>query len=119
MGNDGISTEQVSKLAELTGLNTFIQSRKNGYSAILQPVGDKLSNNVRKNILLMRALLGEHRLLLLEEPFEHLEQPYKDNIIQYIKEDKSATVLIASQDEQLSVYWDTVLMINKNGEMVN
>jgi len=119
MGNDGISIEQVTKLAEIAGLHTFIQSCKNGYDTILQPVGNKLSNNVRKNILLMRALLGEHRLLLLEEPFDHLEQPFKNNIIQYIKEDKAATVLIASQDEQLSVYCDTVLMINKNGEMVN
>ncbi len=119
MGNDGINTEELTKLATILGLNGFVESCHEGYDTVLQPVGNKLCNNVRKNILLMRALLGEYRLLLLEEPFDHLQQPFKNNIIQYIKEDKTATVLIASQDEQLSSYCDKVLMLTTNGEMVN
>ncbi len=119
MGNEGISTQELSKLAAILGFNEFVESCHEGYDTVLQPVGHKLSNKVRKNILLMRALLGEHRLLLLEEPFDHLEQPFKNNIIQFIKEDDTATVLIASQDEQLSSYCDKVLMLNNNGEMVN
>jgi len=119
MGNDGTSTEELTKLATILGLNEFVESCHEGYDTVLQPVGHKLSNNVRKNILLMRALLGEHRLLLLEEPFEHLQQPFKNNVIQYIKENKTSTVLIASQDEQLSSFCDKVLMLNNNGEMVN
>ncbi len=119
MGNDGTSTEELTKLAIILGLNEFVESCHEGYDTVLQPVGHKLSNNVRKNILLMRALLGEHRLLLLEEPFDHLHQPFKNNVIQYIKENKTSTVLIASQDEQLSSFCDKVLMLNNNGEMVN
>ncbi len=119
MGNDGICTEELTKLANILGFNTFVESCHEGYDTVMQPVGQKLSNNVRKNILLMRALLGEHRLLLLEEPFDHLEQPFKNNIIQHIKKDKTATVLLASQDEQLSSYCDKVLMLDKNGELVN
>lgn len=119
MGNERISAKQVTKLAEIAGLHVFVQSCKEGYDTLLQPVGNKLSNNVRKNILLMRALLGQHRLLLLEEPFDHLEQPFKNNMIQYIKEDTTATVLIASQDEQLKNHCDKVLLISKNGEMLN
>jgi len=119
MGNDDTNTEELTKIATILGLNEFVESCHEGYDTVLQPVGHKLSNNVRKNILLMRALLGEHRLLLLEEPFDHLQQPFKNNIIHYIKEDKTATVLIASQDEQLSSYCDIVLMLNNNGEMVN
>ncbi len=76
MGNDGISTEEVTKLATILGLQGFVESCHEGYDTILQPVGNKLSNNVRKNILLMRALLGEHRLLLLKDPFDHLHQPF-------------------------------------------
>ena len=71
------------------------------------------------DILLIRALLGEQRLLLLEDPFDHLVQPFKNNVIQYIKERKTATVIITSQDEQLSSYCDKVLIINRNGEMAN
>jgi len=119
MGNDEISIEQVTRMANLVGLNTFIETSKGGYDSILLPVGNKLSNNVRKNILLIRALLGEQRLLLLEDPFDHLQQPFINNVIQYIKENKTSTVLIASEDEQLSNYCDKVLMMNEHGMMIN
>ncbi|MEJ7828757.1 MAG: hypothetical protein WKF91_11190, partial [Segetibacter sp.] len=119
MGNNNISMQQITKLAAIAGLQDFVESCKQGYDTLLQPVGNKLSNNVRKNILLIRALLGEQRLLLLEHPFDHLEQPFKNNIIQYIIENKTATVLIDSQDEELNIFCDKVLMLNKSGEMVN
>ncbi len=117
MGNKEISVEEVSKVASITGLETFVQSCKEGYDTMLQPVGNKLSSNVRKNILLMRSLIGEHRLLLLEEPFEHLAQPFKHNTIQYIKEDKTATVIIASEDEQLKTYCDKIILIDNAGDI--
>ncbi len=119
MGSDEIGIDQVTKMAELVGLTSFVQSYKDGYDTVLQPVGLKLSYRDRKNILLMRALLGEHRLLLLEAPFDHLEEPHRTNTILYIKENKNITVLIASQDERLSQYCDQVLTLTNSGEMDN
>jgi ABC-type bacteriocin/lantibiotic exporter with double-glycine peptidase domain len=113
MGNEAIGMEEVVLIAEKTGLNKFVQICPQGYDTILQPAGTKLSNNVRRNILLLRALLGHHRLLLLEEPFEHLEEPYKTNIVQYIKKNKTATVLIASQDGKLINYCDKIIPLIK------
>lgn len=117
MGDKDISLEQILTLAELTGLNEFIQSNKQGFDTILEPAGNKLSNNVRKNILLIRALAGNQKLLLLNEPFGHLKYPYKKNIIQYIKKAKKATVLITSQDESLSSFCDQVFTMNKTDEV--
>ena len=119
MGNENIGMDEVNKLAALSGLDVFVQSSRQGYNTLLQPVGNKLSNNVRKNILLLRALLGEHRLLLLEEPFDHLSQPYKDNMIEYIKQDKTSTVLIASHDEELTRHCDRIIMLSSNGEVID
>ena len=119
LGNNDISKQQIARLAELSGLDVYIQSCKEGYDTLLQPAGNKLSNNVKKNILLLRALLGNQRLLLLNEPFDHLEQPYKNNVIQYIKDCRAATVIIASKDEQLENYCDKVLTIIKNDRMIN
>ncbi len=119
MGNDAITLEEVTKLAKLTGLDKYVQSCKNGYDCIMQPVGNKLSNTVRKNILLMRSLLGRHRLLLLEEPFDHLAEPYKSNVLEFIKNDKTATILIASQDNMLKNYCSQVIQLDINGRIVN
>ena len=118
MDSEAIKMDEVAYLAEISGLNTFVQSSKDGYDTILLPVGNKLSSNVRKNILLIRALLGEHRLLLLEEPFEHLAAPYRMNIINYIQKDKTATVIIASQDEELKEYCDKTILI-EDGRIIS
>lgn len=119
MGREDVDINEVNKLAALSGLDAFVKSSREGYNTLLQPVGNKLSNNVRKNILLLRALLGEHRLLLLEDPFDHLNKPYKNNMVEYIKLHKNATVLIASQDEELKRYCDRVIMLSSNGEIIN
>lgn len=112
MGNKAVTLEQVSKLAELCGLQEFIRTSRNGYDSQLLPVGNKLSRNVRKNILLMRALLGPSRLMLLEEPFEHLREPYRTNMINYIRQEKNATIVIASEDERLAPHCDKIIQLD-------
>ena len=115
MGNSNIKTGEVKHLVQITGLQPFVESCKNGYDTELLPVGNKLSNTTRKNILLIRALLGGHRLLLLEEPFDHLEPPYKSQTINHIRKDIAVTILIASRDEELGNYCDKVILISKDG----
>ena len=117
MGNKDISIDQVNKLASLTGLDSFIKSCKQGYDTMLLPVGIKLSNNDRRNILLIRALLGSHRLLLLEDPFDHLKEPFRSNVINHIRRDKSCTVLIASQHDDLSAVCDHIYHLEMNGQI--
>jgi len=117
LGNKDISIDRVNRLATLTGLDAFIRTCKNGYDTLLLPVGLKLSNTDRRNILLIRSLLGSHRLLLLEDPFDHLREPFKSNVISHIRSDKTATVLIASQSDDLSSVCDKVYMLERNGTM--
>jgi ABC-type bacteriocin/lantibiotic exporter with double-glycine peptidase domain len=83
------------------------------------PVGFKLPAKVRKNILLIRALLGEHRLLLLEEPFEHLSEPYRRNMINYIRTHRGATVFIASAHENLAEDCDRNILLNNEGYLIS
>jgi ATP-binding cassette, subfamily B, bacterial len=113
MGDAAVTVDQVQELAEKTGLLHFVQSCPLGYDTLLQPAGSKLSTRTRKNILLLRALLGHQRLLLLEDPFDHLDEPYKTGIINFIKSTKKATVLIASNDTALDAYTNSIMLLQK------
>ena len=112
MGNDNVKLEEINHLIKITGLDEFIQSIPNGYETMLLPVGSKLSNTTKKNILLTRALLGQHRLLLLEEPFSHLQEPYKSNVINYLKKDKTSTIIVASNTNEN--YFNKTIEIGQN-----
>lgn len=117
MGKPSIELRQVNELCEITGLSSYVKSLPNGYDTVLLPVGNKLAEKVRKTILLIRALLAEHRLLLLEDPFTHLPPENKIKAINYVKENKGSTILIASLDETLSPYCDQVIELNPDGTL--
>ncbi|BAV08928.1 ABC-type bacteriocin/lantibiotic exporter, contains an N-terminal double-glycine peptidase domain [Filimonas lacunae] len=112
LGN-AIAMEEITALAAKTGLDQFVRSNKEGYDVILDPTGKRLSHHVRQNILLVRALLGKHRLLLLEEPFAHLDEECRKQMLALIKSESNATVFIASEDESLSDSCHMVVRMNK------
>ncbi|WP_276482312.1 peptidase domain-containing ABC transporter [Paraflavitalea pollutisoli] len=118
MGNDKIDLQQVTELCDITGLTRFIKTLPLGYDTQLLPVGNKLADNVRKNILLIRAVLAEHRLMLLEDPFAHLPPENKSRMIEYIRQNTASTILIASHDDSVSPYCDQVIELSPEGEIL-
>ena len=118
MTNKHTSLEEITQLAEKIGLIEFIQSNKDGYDTILDPLGKRLSKKTKQDVLLLRVLIGKHRLLLLEEPFNHLEKEQKDAVINFLKNEKNATIIITSEDESTIKECDVILKL-VNGKLVN
>jgi ABC-type bacteriocin/lantibiotic exporter with double-glycine peptidase domain len=98
MANPSISLSDVSLLAEKIGFQNFIRNTKLGYDTLLDPQAKKLSKKIRQDILLLRALIGKHRLLLLEEPIQHLDVQQQSSVLDFLRNDKSATILITSNE---------------------
>ena len=111
MCNVGIQLNEVSDLVVKLGLDDFVQTDKNGLDMMLDPVGKRLSKRTKQKILLIRALVGKHQLLLLEEPFEYLDKASADTLMTWLKNLKNTTVLIASDDEELSKECDLVVRL--------
>lgn len=117
MGNEEIRNTDITDLAARCGLNDFIQSHPQGFDTMLDPTGKRLPSKVREDILLMRALLGHRRLVLLEEPFNHLEKKYQNSVLEYLKKDQHSTVLLTTVDSSIAAQCDYVLYV-KNGQVL-
>ena len=113
MGNEVITIGEVTAIANVTGLTEFVQAQKEGYDTLLDPAGKKLSKKVVQTILLIRALLGNHRLLLLEEPLHDLDSIYAQRILAYLKNDINATIIIATGNAEIAQACEKVLWLNK------
>ncbi len=111
LGNENITMQTVVDLAAKTGLNNCIATLKNGYDTILDPAGKRLSRNVIHKILLVRALAGKPRLLLLEEPWQQSENSYRKQIIQLLCEIKNTTLVVVSNDEEFASLCDKVITL--------
>ncbi len=111
MGNPAITLNEVAESVEKFGLSGFVQSDKKGIDMLLDPLGKRLSKQTKQKILLIRALLGNHRLLLLEAPFEYLNEITTNAVMAYLKTLQHTTVLIASDDHFLSKQCDVVIAL--------
>lgn len=117
MGNAEINITQVTDYVAKLGLEEFVQSDKLGLYRILDPVGKRLSKDIRKKILLVRALLGHHRLLLLEEPFEHLDESTIAMLSSILGKMKSTTVFITSSATKLPLAVDAIVDLGNAGKL--
>ncbi|HVG11870.1 MAG TPA: ATP-binding cassette domain-containing protein [Flavisolibacter sp.] len=98
MGRENIDTDYVAKLSEVIGLKPFIASLPFGYDTDLDPTGKRLPRNVIQKILLLRALAHRPRLLLMEEPWQGIEEVFKSSIQNLLLTLENTTVIIATND---------------------
>jgi ABC-type bacteriocin/lantibiotic exporter with double-glycine peptidase domain len=96
MGQSNIDRQRLRELSEKLGLKDFLSQMPEGWDSILDPDGRKLPRNVVHKILLIRALLPNPRLLILEDPLSGLDEPYRSQFIDLIKNDFTDTTIIVS-----------------------
>lgn len=111
MGNKQIAYEEVTSLVKKCGLSNYVESLPKGYDTELDPTGKKLSSIVRQDILLLRALLGKRRLLLLEEPFTSLDTVNKQHIAAFMLGVENATVIIATNEITIAQQCDLIIYL--------
>lgn len=98
-GRKEILPEQISTLAEKLGVKSYINTLHKGYDTQIDPMGKKLPSNIIKKLLLLRAFSNSPDLLLLEEPWQGLEESTKKEMTEYILNDlKNVTVFVVTND---------------------
>jgi ATP-binding cassette, subfamily B, bacterial len=116
MGNPEIDMQQVIRLFNEVGLAGFLSTQEDGFDTLLDPTGKRLSRNVISKILLVRALVGQPRLLLLEEPWTQIEEPYRSQIIRLLLKDyPNTTILVVSNDPEFGNLSDQVIDVKADG----
>lgn len=115
MGRADVDTAYLNELVAKVGLTPFLASLEKGYDTELDPAGKRLPRNVVQKIQLVRALLIKPGLLLLEEPWQGVEAPYRQQIQDLLLHElKNTTVLVSSADPHFAQQCDGVIDLTAN-----
>jgi ABC-type bacteriocin/lantibiotic exporter with double-glycine peptidase domain len=111
MGNPAIKHTDVNDLIKISGLQNFISAQPKGFDTHLDPMGKIVSAEIKQTILLLRALIGKKRLLLLEDPINNISANNQAQIIDYIFMDKTNTTILTTSDKGVAQKSDCIIYL--------
>ena len=118
MGREGVDIKRVVQLLDKVGLSSYFASLPQGFDTILDPMGQRLPEQIIHNIMLVRAIAGSPRLLLLEEPWSGMEDSDREQIIDLLASLKDITVIVVSNDDKFAAACDQILYMQENGSLI-
>jgi ABC-type bacteriocin/lantibiotic exporter with double-glycine peptidase domain len=112
MGNTSITANELMQLADVIGLKEYINQLPNGLDTMLEPTGKGLSTIIAKKVLLLRTIVNQPKLLLLDEPFELAGAESSKNISDYLLTLKNITTVVITGYKPFAEKADLVIWMD-------
>ena len=113
LGKNGIVSGDVLNLIKELKFQSIIHGNTNGLESILDPFGSRLSTNMIKKILLLRALVHQPKMLFMDEPFIGLFDAERNSLMSYLQKLKSqSTIFIIANDAEVWQVSDRMISLS-------
>jgi PrtD family type I secretion system ABC transporter len=114
-----VDPEAVVEAAKLVGLHEIILSWPKGYDTMLGDAGFSPSGGQRQRLAIARALYGNPRYVVLDEPNANLDEVGEQALIQAMRHlrERGATVIVTTHRPRLIGIVDYMLVL-KDGRQV-
>lgn len=118
LGKSFVDMQDVKEAAQVVGLCEYVESLSEGYDTMLLSEGKNLPKNIQLKIILARSIVGNPRLILLEDNFKQLPENDKERFINHLlSKDKKWTVIAVSNDQSIASKFDKVLVLEKGSQI--
>lgn len=114
LGQTHISAEQILEASEQIGIEDFSSQFSNGFFTNISETDTEISFSSKKKIMLLRALVGERRLLILEDPLDGMDDAFKIKMREHLSNlTENTTVIVVSEDPEMIEIADQHLHIEE------
>lgn len=115
VANPDVSAADAESLLQQAGLSQWFQQLHEGADTVLGSGGTSLSGGERRRLLLARALADSAKLMLLDEPGEHLDAATADALVAdllSVEDAKRGTLLVSHRVSALHAA-DEILVLGQ------
>ncbi|MEQ9290477.1 MAG: ABC transporter transmembrane domain-containing protein [Cyclobacteriaceae bacterium] len=112
-----VRLEVIIGLAKRIGLYEFIASQAEGIYFVVSENGKNLSTGQRKKILLLRALISEAEILIIDEVLSGMDKQSREQVEKLLN-DSDKTIIVISHEEITYINFDAKYLIS-NGQLTN
>lgn len=103
MGNMEITPAKIMEKAEEIGFENLQQDLSMGFLTPIDAGGKSLSNSVSRKIALLRALVNDNSIIILEEPWYGLDPLHQSKLMEYLfSKSASKTIVVATNDKEFA-----------------
>lgn len=114
----GVDDAEMLRVAKITGAHEFVGRIANGYDLRLADRGESLSGGQRQAISLARALIGDPRLLVFDEPTASMDAESEDALLnRMLPELEGRTCFIITHRPSLLKLATRIILL-RDGRMV-
>ena len=114
--NENVEDEEIIRAARLSGTHELILALPDGYNSVVGPGGLSLSGGQKQRIGLARALYGDPKIIVLDEPNSNLDDAGEYALMMAISrlKERGATVILVTHKQNILSLSDK-LMVMRNG----
>ncbi len=114
LGNAAYSVNEIADLSERIGLKSYISRLRLGFDTVLEPLGARLNKAATNRLLILRAIAGKPKLLLLENPLEGFSDDAAKMLTDFLLEEmKDCTIIATTNNEYFKSKSDFVFHLNQ------
>lgn len=114
LGNSAYSLNEVVDMAERIGLKPYISDLRLGFDTVLEPLGGRLNKAATNKLLMLRAIAGKPKLLLLEDPWQGLNEDAAKTVTDFLlTEMKDCTIIATTNNEYFKNKADIIYKLDK------